>query len=164
MPLRQAIPICVHVLSCVQLFGTPQTVAHQAPLSMGFPRQEHWSVSPSPSPRDLPDPGTKLASPAPPALSGGFFTSELPGEACLDIKGMIPGERKMVNFFLKFTVEQNSRSFSPYCIFPSFAQQSYRKKVLPFYCTSWPFPQGKGELARMLWELTWPPLLSYHYE
>ena len=31
------------LFSCVQLFGTPQTVAHQAPLSMGFPRQEYWS-------------------------------------------------------------------------------------------------------------------------
>ena len=31
------------LFSCVQLFGTPQTVAHQAPLSMGFPKQEHWT-------------------------------------------------------------------------------------------------------------------------
>ena len=38
-------------------FVTPWTVKHQAPLSMGFPRQEYWSGLPFPSPRDLPDPG-----------------------------------------------------------------------------------------------------------
>ena len=45
------------VLSRVQLFVTPWTVAQQAPLSMGFPRQEYWSGLPLPSPGDLPDPG-----------------------------------------------------------------------------------------------------------
>ena len=44
--------------------ATPWTVARQAPLSMGFPRQEYWSGLPSPSPGDLPDSGIKLASPA----------------------------------------------------------------------------------------------------
>ena len=42
--------------SCVQLFVTPWTVARQAPLSMGFSREEYWSWLPFPSPRDLPDP------------------------------------------------------------------------------------------------------------
>ena len=36
---------------------TPWAIAHQAPLSMGFPRQEYWNALPFPSPRDLPDPG-----------------------------------------------------------------------------------------------------------
>ena len=45
-------------------FATPQTVARQALLSMGFPRQESWSGLPFPSPGDLPDPGIKPASPA----------------------------------------------------------------------------------------------------
>ena len=47
--------VCVHmyVLSHVQLFVTPWTVARQAPLSMGFPRQEYWSGLPFPSPGDL---------------------------------------------------------------------------------------------------------------
>ena len=44
--------------------GTPWTIAHQAPLSMGFPRQEYWSGLPFPSPGDLPNPGTKPVSPA----------------------------------------------------------------------------------------------------
>ena len=43
---------------------TPWTVAPQAPLSMGFPRQEYWSGLPFPSPGDLPDPGTEPESPA----------------------------------------------------------------------------------------------------
>ena len=45
-------------------FVTPWIVACQAPLSMGFPRQEYWSGLPVPSPGDLPDPGTKPVSPA----------------------------------------------------------------------------------------------------
>ena len=49
--------------SCVQLFGTLRTVAHQAPLSTGFSKQEYWSGLPCPSPGDLPDPGIKLAAP-----------------------------------------------------------------------------------------------------
>ena len=54
----------VKLLSCVQLFVTPWTVAYQAPLSIGFPRQEYWSGLPFPSPGDLPDPGIKPTSPA----------------------------------------------------------------------------------------------------
>ena len=55
----------VHVqsVSCVRLFVTPWTLAPQAPLSMGFPRQEYWSGLPIPSPGDLPDPGIKPESP-----------------------------------------------------------------------------------------------------
>ena len=47
----------VKLLSCVQLFAIPWTVAYQAPLSMEFSRQESWSGLPFPSPRDLPNPG-----------------------------------------------------------------------------------------------------------
>ena len=54
----------VKSLSRVQLFGTPWTVAHQAPPPMGFPRQEYWIGLPFPSPGDLPDPGVKPMSPA----------------------------------------------------------------------------------------------------
>ena len=59
--------------SCVQLFVIPWTLAHQAPLSMGFPRQEYWNGLPCPSPGDLPDPGIKPASPESPALAGGVL-------------------------------------------------------------------------------------------
>ena len=54
----------VQVLSRVRLFRTPSTVAHQAPLSTGFSRQEHWNGEPFPSLGHLPDPGVELGSPA----------------------------------------------------------------------------------------------------
>ena len=63
--------------SRVQLLGTLWTVAHQAPLSMGFSRQEYWSGLPCPPPGDLPDPGLKLESLTSPALAGGFFTTSI---------------------------------------------------------------------------------------
>ena len=56
---------------------TPWTVPGQAPLSMGFSKQEEWNGLPFPSPGDLPDPGIKPMSPA---LTGGFFTIESPGK------------------------------------------------------------------------------------
>ena len=58
----------------------PWTVAHQAPLSTGFPRQEYWNGLPFPSRGDLPDPGIEPVSPA---LAGGFFTTETPGKAII---------------------------------------------------------------------------------
>ena len=58
------VKVKVKSLSCVQLFATPWTVAHQAPPSMEFSRQEYWSGLPFPSPGDLPDQGIKPGSPA----------------------------------------------------------------------------------------------------
>ena len=55
--------------------------ACQAPLSMGYSRQEYWSGLPCSSPRDLPDPGMELASLMSPALAGGFFTPSTTREA-----------------------------------------------------------------------------------
>ena len=54
--------------SCVRLCVTPWTAACQAPLSMGFSRQNYWSGLPCPPPGDLPDSGIKSAASAPPAL------------------------------------------------------------------------------------------------
>ena len=68
-------PVHACVLSHVWLFETSWTIAHQAPLSMGFPRQESWSGLPFPSPEDLPDPGTEPTSLA---LTGEFFTTSEP--------------------------------------------------------------------------------------
>ena len=53
----------VKLLSRVQLFATPWTVAYQAPPSMGFSRPEYWSGLPFPSPGDLPIPGVEPGSP-----------------------------------------------------------------------------------------------------
>ena len=63
--------VCVYaqLLSYIQLFVTPWTVALQAPLSMAFSRQEYWSRLPCPSPGDLSNPGIEPKSPT---LAGGF--------------------------------------------------------------------------------------------
>ena len=66
--------------SRVWLFATLWTIASQAPLSMGFSRQEYWSGLPCPPPGDLPDSGIEPASPA---LASRFFTAEPPGKPCL---------------------------------------------------------------------------------
>ena len=71
-------------LQSLQLCPTlcnPWTVACQAPLSVGFPRQEYWSRLPFPSPGDLPDPGIEPPSLMSPALVGGFFATSATGEA-----------------------------------------------------------------------------------
>ena len=65
------------VAQCVRLFVTPWTVAHQAPLSMGFSRQDYWSGLPFPSPGDLPDAGIEPGSPTLQAYS---LLSEPPGK------------------------------------------------------------------------------------
>ena len=67
----------VKSLSCVQLFATPWTVAHQALPSMGFSKQEYWSGLPFPSPGDRPDPGIEPRSPA---LQADALSSEPPGK------------------------------------------------------------------------------------
>ena len=61
----------------VQLYLTVAswTLAHQAPLSMEFSRQEYWSGLPFPTPGDLPDPGMESSSLVSPALAGEFFTT-----------------------------------------------------------------------------------------
>ena len=68
----------VKLLIRVQLFVTPWTnVAHQAPPSMGFSRQEYWNGLPFPSPEDLPDRGIEPRSPT---LQADILTSEPPGK------------------------------------------------------------------------------------
>ena len=73
--------LCAQSLTHVPLFATPQTVAHQAPLSMGLPRQEHWSGLPFPSPGNRPNPGIEPMSLLFPALTGRFFTTSTTWEA-----------------------------------------------------------------------------------
>ena len=82
---RKDICVPLQPLCCVQLFMTLWTVAHQAPLSMRFLRQEYWSGLPFPPPGDLPNPGLESTSPVSPTLTGRlifffFLTTELPGK------------------------------------------------------------------------------------
>ena len=78
--------VCVCVCVCAKLLlsrptlSIPWTVACQAPLSMGFSRQEYWSGLPFPSPGDLLNPGIKPASLKSPALAGGSLPLAPPGK------------------------------------------------------------------------------------
>ena len=65
----------VKLLCLVRLFAIPWTVAHHAPLSMGFSRQEYWSGLLYPPPGDLPNPGIEPMSLMSPGLAGKFFTT-----------------------------------------------------------------------------------------
>ena len=75
--ILQCQKVSVKSLSHIQLFVTPWTIAYQAPLPMGFFRQEYWSGLLFPSPGDLPDPGIKPGSPA---LQADALPSEPPGK------------------------------------------------------------------------------------
>ena len=104
-------------------------VVHQAPLPMGFPRQENWSGLPFPSPGDLPHPGNEPASLGSPALSGRFFTTTLPGKP--PIKTYCSQINKYIVFKQKY-ISLSTRErlwilfiFSPY--FPEFLNFSENK-------------------------------------
>ena len=75
--------IVVQLLCCFQLFTTPWTVAHQAPLSMGFSRQKYWSGLTFPSSGESSLTNDQIVSVA---LAGGFFTTESPGKTGISIK------------------------------------------------------------------------------
>ena len=79
---------CVHacVLSRGRVFVTSWTAAQEAPLSMGFPRQEYWSGLPFLPPEDLPNPGIEPSSLSSPALARGFFITSAIWEALVYIK------------------------------------------------------------------------------
>ena len=78
LPLSSA---CLLHFSCVQSFVTLWTVAHQAPLAMGFSRQEYWNGLSLPTAGDLPNPGIKPTSLTSSELAGGFFTTSTTWEA-----------------------------------------------------------------------------------
>ena len=79
-------------LSRVRLFVTPWTVVHQVSLSMGFSRQEYWSGFPFPSLGALPNPGIEPMSLVSPALAGGFFTTEPPGNEVTSVINLFPNK------------------------------------------------------------------------
>ena len=89
-----ALLYCAHLLSRVWLFVTPWTIALQAPLSMGFSRQEYWSGLPFPNLGDLPHPGIQPVSLVSSALAGMFFTTVPPGkqpELSGEVMGIVYG-------------------------------------------------------------------------
>ena len=80
---------CCLVAKLCPTLCNPMDCSSQAPLSLGFPRQEYWSGLPFPSPGDLPDPGIEPASLEPPALAGKFFTPEPNGNPSGRFRGLI---------------------------------------------------------------------------
>ena len=82
---KKNVRVCACVLSgsIMSDFATLWTATHQAPLSMGFPRQEHWTGLPFPLPGDLPNPGIDQTHV--PCIACGFFTTEPPGNAFFPI-------------------------------------------------------------------------------
>ena len=80
--------MCMRACEVAQLcpaLCNPWTVAHQAPLSMEFSRQEYWSGLLHSPPRDLPNPDSEPASLMSPVLAGGFFTTTATWEAMYNI-------------------------------------------------------------------------------
>ena len=91
-------------MSCnMDITVTAWTVARQAPLSVAFSRQEHWSGLPFPSPGHLPDPGIEPTSPASPILAGRFFTTKPPGKPKI-----------FTQFFFKETTNNHISCFLPF--------------------------------------------------
>ena len=74
-------------LSCVRVFAAPRTVAHQAPLSKEFSRQQYWGGLPFPSPGDFPNPGIEPGSPA---LQADSLPSEPPRQCPQSCKSRDP--------------------------------------------------------------------------
>ena len=123
--------LCAQLLSHAWLLATPWTVAHQAPLSMGFPRQQYWSGLPFPSSGDLPDPGIEPTSPASPALAGRFFTTE-PNSAEKDIKA--PNNLKSLHVALF----------------------QFRLPIYSFNQDIWTVPgEGNGNPLHFAWRVPW---------
>ena len=119
--LAGCVCVCVRSLSCVPLFVTLWTVAHQAPLSTGFSRQEYWSGLPFPPPGDLPNPGIKPASPVSPALQA----DSLP----LSQRGSSAWCLWRVNYsWYVFTVKNNSLLL--FCFFISPGHRAGHCKIL----------------------------------
>ena len=121
------------MLSPVQLFVTPWTAAHQAPVSMGFSRQEYWSRLPFPSPGDIPDPGIEPWSPA-------LQTDSLPSEPQCVFSINLRKDYKMLKIRIFFRLSRLTWSGSP--------------------VTAWlTLQSGKGASWSTRWA-TWPALLE----
>ena len=108
---RKLASVCVHAychFSRVQLFVTLWTVAHQAPLPMGFSRQECLSGLPCPPRGDLPEPGIKPASLTFPALAVGFFNTSTTWEAQPQFRSI---KNKQCNEMFSLTIFESCRSW-----------------------------------------------------
>ena len=97
------IPVCLcakSLQSCPTLCNPMDYIAHQAPLSMGFPRQEYWSGLPFPTSGDLPNPGIEPLSPTSPALPDRFFTTSATWEAPIGTQIIVPHANIGIYFYI----------------------------------------------------------------
>ena len=146
----------------VRLFATLSTVAHQAPLSMRFSRQEYWNGLPFPPPGDLPDPGIEPTSPA---LQADFLPSESPGKPFnARGPGSMPGPGTMrVKLKTKEGLTEPGNSQAPLslrlsCVNKLSANPNRRKckerrapaPILPWHCDSAWLARLRGSLVSLL--------------
>jgi hypothetical protein len=124
-------------LSRVRLFAAPWTVACQAPLSVGFSRQEYWSGFPCPPPGDLPDPGMESASLMSPALAGGFFTTGVAWEAWWASKEPHRSRCELLGEAMGFECRPVvARGCAPYC---SPGEKNKSRRILPLTVLQYQF-------------------------
>ena len=105
---------CARMFSHVCLFATAWTTAHQAPLSIGFSRQEYWSGVPIPPLGNLPNPGIGTASFMFPALAGGFFTTSATWEALLFLNSYLYIWASLVAQMVRNLPAMQETRFSPW--------------------------------------------------
>ena len=107
------------VLSCVQFFGTPWTVARQVPLPMQLFRQEYWSELPFSTPMDLQDPGLEPAYFVSPAQAGGFLTIASPKVTCSQMtqKKNVTKLKSNILTILLFLKGLTVKCFSLVCVY-----------------------------------------------
>ena len=117
------------------LFAVLWTVSHQAPLSMGFSRQEYWSGLPCPPPGDLPNPGLKPTSLMSPALAGGFFIARATWHICNPYKRKYLRDvpREKVPYFLVYMDYKESFIYFKEVILVLFSFYVFLYKVLHFH-------------------------------
>ena len=120
----------------VRLFATLWTITHQAPLSMGFSRQEYWSQLPCPPPGDLPDPGVEPTSLMSPVLAGGYFTTSATWEALNSL--ILPLKKKNPEFLCNVI---QSMPFLCWKAFIKFIPLELVKGLNPSSLSSSPLPQ-----------------------
>ena len=143
--------------SCVQLFATLGTVACQAPLSMGFSRQEHWSGLPCPLPGDLPEAGIKSASPVAPVLQADSFP--LGHQRSLILSGAISNCPELFPSSV-LDIFQPGGSFSsviPFCLFILFMEFSSQE-----YWSGLPCPPPVDHVLSELFTMSCPSWVALH--
>ena len=123
--------------------ATLWTIAHQAPLSMGFSRQEYWSWLPFPPPGGLPNPGVKPTSLASPALAGRFF----------NLPGSIPGSERSPGEWIGYTLQCSWASLVAQLVKnPPAMQETWVQSL------GWEDPLEKGKAtpsSTLAWRIPW---------